>query len=146
MVIHNSTCPVDIVTHDEKGNTVVIVLSPRPYPRLIRDSTDIRKWVVLELIETLKLIKHQCEEPGCTEQGSQCHLLDYGDHSGPAVDVYEYYCPEHATKNGYCWLCGEFWAGNEEFDLEPSHLCPNCKSEVDSESGEVDPEEAGWFE
>jgi hypothetical protein len=98
------------------------------------------------MVEEVKEEKHLCEHEGCDKEAMQCHLLDYGDYTKPAVDVYNYYCPEHATEAGYCWMCGEFWAGNNEFDFEPSHLCPNCKNEVDADTVEVDPEEAGWFE
>ena len=90
--------------------------------------------------------KHICEEPGCLKEGMKCHLVDYGDYLGPAVDVFNFYCTEHATQNGYCWMCGEFWAGNTEFDMEPFHLCPNCKSECEAETIKVDPETAAFFE
>ena len=99
-----------------------------------------------ELEEMIK--PHTCEEPSCNKEAIQCHLLviDRGDFNSISHDEYNYYCPEHATKNGYCWMCGEFWAGNSEFDFNPSHLCPNCKDEVDAEVVELGPEEAGWFE
>jgi hypothetical protein len=92
--------------------------------------------------------KHVCEEPGCDKEGMQCHLLviDRGDFNSISHDEFNYYCAEHATKNGYCWMCGEFWAGNSEFDFNPSHLCPNCRDEVDADVVEVDPEIEGLFE
>lgn len=90
--------------------------------------------------------KHVCEEPGCNQEAMQCHLLDYGDHSGTPVDVFSWYCTEHATKNGFCWMCGEFWQGNSEFDFNTSHLCPNCQNEVDADTCEVDEEYAPFFD
>jgi hypothetical protein len=131
---------------DEKGKDGTVILHSRHYSRLIRNNADLRKWVGLELIETLKLIKHVCEEPDCNIEGIQCHLSYYSFDSKENKEAYSYYCPEHATKNGYCWMCGEFWAGNEEFDLDPSQPCPNCNNEVDAETVELDPEEAWWFE
>lgn len=46
-----------------------------------------------------------------------------------AADVYDYYCAEHCYKNGYCYACGQFWAGSEDFDFSRSHLCSNCRYE-----------------
>lgn len=88
--------------------------------------------------------KHQCEHEGCNSTDTiQCHLVDWqnvGMDNMEARDLYEWLCAKHATEGGYCWMCGEFWAGCEEFDFNLSHLCPNCKCEVDSDSGDYDPE------
>jgi hypothetical protein len=123
----------------------ITILHPRPYERAIKDYNDLKKWVVLELIETLKLIKHACEEPGCNKEAFQCHLSYYSFDSKEDKEEISWYCTEHATKNGYCWMCGEFWEGNEEFDFNSSKLCPNCKNEVDAETVELDAEDAGLF-
>ena len=81
---------------------------------------------------------HRCEHEGCNKTEPEntiiaCHLIDYGDYKVEPKDIYLYYCSEHATEEGFCWCCGEFWAGCEEFDFQPSHLCPNCKDDLDSE-------------
>jgi hypothetical protein len=104
-----------------------------------------RHWLISLWLELHK--KHICEEKGCDKEAMLCHVLvtDPDDFNSFSMNVYNYYCTEHATKNGYCWMCGEFWAGNSEFDFNSSHLCPNCKDEVDAETVKVDEEYAGWF-
>lgn len=90
--------------------------------------------------------KHICEEEVCLKEAIQCHILDYGDFTKPPVDVISWYCPEHAGINGFCYMCGEFWTGNTEFDMDPSHLCCNCRYEVDAETVEVDGDYAAFFD
>ncbi len=69
---------------------------------------------------------HFCEEPRCWSRDTlRCtiHLIKNGE------DEVNYYCTEHASKHGYCWACGEFWAGCESFDFNQMQLCPNCYDE-----------------
>lgn len=54
-----------------------------------------------------------------------------------------YYCAEHAQEHGYCYICGQFWAGVERFDFDPSGLCPNCQDAIAYELGEDDEDEWG---
>ncbi len=63
-------------------------------------------------------------------------------------DTYAYYCSQHATENGYCYGCGEFWAGVETFDFSPSGLCSNCLSAEDDGDFdyESEDEEDEWDE
>ena len=75
--------------------------------------------------------KRICEEKGCKQEGFYCHLSYYDDVKEETVDQGNYYCAEHASLNGYCWGCGEFQAGCENFDSEPSGLCPNCRDDPD---------------
>lgn len=101
-------------------------------------------------------MKNQCQEEGCneTENLVKCRLVmmkgdvplrAYWKIYGPlealriwkelnkngAADTFDYYCAEHCQKNGYCYGCGEFWAGSESFDFSRSGLCSNCQSEVE---------------
>jgi hypothetical protein len=46
------------------------------------------------------------------------------------LDTYEYFCASHCQKNGFCYGCGEFWAGSENFDFGPGY-CSNCASEFE---------------
>lgn len=55
------------------------------------------------------------------------------------VDLYEFYCAEHCQENGYCFACGNFWAGAESFDFGPG-WCSNCASEFE----ESDDEDEYW--
>lgn len=43
-----------------------------------------------------------------------------------------YYCASHCKKNGFCYGCGEFWAGSEFFDFGPGY-CSNCASEFEDD-------------
>jgi len=101
----------------------------------------------------------QCEHEGCTRQDvTECIVIDYRcplDFSvwdyvsmlgpigairhlwrlwrdGSAEWPPEHYCPEHCQLHGFCYGCGQFWAGCERFDFDPSGLCPNCQSELDA--------------
>jgi len=81
---------------------------------------------------------HPCDEPGCERLGMACWLPNL---EGPSVmdEPFGFYCSEHAGKNGFCWSCGQFWAGVEDFDLDPRGLCSNCRDEyTDDEEDEED--------
>lgn len=53
---------------------------------------------------------HSCQEPGCTNSGSECF---YPDSNRPDY----YYCCTHAWKYGFCYGCGEFYGGVEQFEF-----------------------------
>lgn len=106
-------------------------------------------------------MKKQCQEKGCNETQNlvKCRLVmtiedvsplwylrEYGWREAlriwkelykvGAADVYDHYCAEHCQKNGYCYSCGEFWAGSESFDFSRSGLCSNCRSEYEEDYDE----------
>ncbi len=99
----------------------------------------------------------KCSEPGCEQEGIPCrepsgwgrrealrdlkllfrrrdwralvretwHWLRWGD-----VTVITYYCPSHCEQNGFCYLCGQFWSGGDEyFDFGGYGVCSNCQHE-----------------
>lgn len=66
-----------------------------------------------------------CMHDGCEEQGQFVHLWDHDEDRY----IYEYYCAEHAQEHGYCYMCGNFWSGCEDFDFAPSGMCSNCRGE-----------------
>jgi hypothetical protein len=96
---------------------------------------------------------HLCEHPGCdATDTTPCAVVacrsdgypawqlinEYGPLIGTRLSWHlwrrgrvelppEWYCPEHAKQNGYCWGCGQFWSGCETFDFDPGILCPNCR-------------------
>jgi len=82
-----------------------------------------------------------CMHDGCEEIGGLCYLGNY-----EAKEVYEYYCAEHAQEHGYCYMCGQFWAGIEDFDFAPSGMCSNCRDEYldEDEYGGDEAEYDGW--
>lgn len=80
-----------------------------------------------------------CMHDECEEKGTLCYLWD----SEEGRYVYEYYCAEHAHDYGYCYMCGGFWGGCEDFDFAPSKMCSDCRAEYldedyDDEAGYVD--------
>ncbi len=75
---------------------------------------------------------HFCEEPGCWERETiRCRIVVEDERTGHYVDEFNNYCGEHATQNGYCSGCGNFWAGAESFDFSRNGLCSNCKDDPD---------------
>jgi len=83
----------------------------------------------------MKTNKGQCWHKGCTETHVvPCYLPSY---QGP-VDYNHadtWLCPQHCQEEGFCWGCGQFWAGIESFDFSSSGLCENCKDESDADMG-----------
>lgn len=74
---------------------------------------------------------HPCEFEHCDSTSSMLCVVAGVESDGG--DAENWYCPEHARKLGYCWGCGQFWAGIEEFDFNPCGLCPNCKDEFEDD-------------
>jgi hypothetical protein len=89
---------------------------------------------------------HKCEHEGCLANGSVvCHVPDIPDatgktvYDGAGIEIIEHLCADHAYESGYCICCGDFWSGIECFDFDnPSHLCDNCKEQIDSEQCDYD--------
>lgn len=69
-----------------------------------------------------------------------CRLPDWGDEPKRDDRPDFYYCWEHAQRNGFCKLCGEFWGGVESFDFG-SGFCENCADTVRTDFGEDDYED-----
>lgn len=79
---------------------------------------------------------HNCQEPDCTNSGSECF---YPDSDTPD----HYYCCSHASKNGFCYGCGQFYGGVEQFEFPQFYgniegFCPNCSEEIKEEWREAD--------
>lgn len=88
-----------------------------------------------------------CEEEGCEWEGTPCFYPDnpiYGwepksEGEEPVFEPDHYLCAKHAYRAGFCFGCGAFWGGVESFDFDnPSHLCENCRTEVDDEQEDYD--------
>ena len=82
--------------------------------RLVIYKNDIYPYSLLEIFKNFGGLK------------SVIHYLKNG-----WLDTYDYYCAEHCQKNGYCYGCGQFWAGSESFDFSKNGLCSNCKDDPD---------------
>lgn len=103
--------------------------------------TEVRRFAPLEVDARGRLYRPQvrgplCCEWGCNRVGFPCYLPD--DLDTPA----EYRCWKHLEHSGFCFGCGQFWAGIESFDFRRSQLCDNCASQVDDWDDEDDWDEA----
>lgn len=93
----------------------------------------------------LEKMNHPCEHEGCTEANATLPCY-YPDYEGP----YDYdhaslwLCAAHAQEEGFCWGCGQFWAGIESFDFDPAGLCDNCRDEHDSDEERFDDDDLGY--
>ena len=88
------------------------------------------------------MTEQTCQHEGCNRQDTtRCHL-----HLYTGGTIIEYYCAEHCQQHGYCWLCGEFYGGIGSFEYSKSGLCPDCRDQLASESGDGERDEwlADW--
>lgn len=77
-------------------------------------------------------VKYICQEHGCKEEADIYH---YPVHDAGS----EWLCVEHAISAGFCFMCGNFWAGVEAYDFSPIEgVCPNCISEFDDDEWDDD--------
>jgi hypothetical protein len=91
----------------------------------------------------LVTIKHRCEHDGCESFDTiKCRLIGHDE----SKDDTFWYCGEHCHTEGFCWMCGEFWGGCEDFDFSPSGLCSNCRSEAEAEMDEGAEDDFGEFQ
>jgi hypothetical protein len=99
-----------------------------------------------------------CEHPDCQETNvTECTVVSYrGDlpatwhirqygllvglaalwqlwRHGHTELMPNYYCADHAQVHGYCFGCGQFWGGCENFDFDPSGLCEHCKEGINED-------------
>ena len=76
-------------------------------------------------------VKYVCQHFNCKEDADVYHYTE----DSPA----EWLCPEHAGDEGFCYGCGYFLAGTEDFDFSPSKgLCGQCLDHLRHEVGEYD--------
>ena len=68
-----------------------------------------------------------CEHEGCAEQEATGYWYDYDTSKEPDV----YLCYQHVHDGGFCWACGGFWAGVEDFEFDRHGLCSNCRHDPD---------------
>lgn len=82
--------------------------------------------------------QRQCQEPACIEKAIRCVIRAWKKGESDHV---EWYCPEHASKNGYCAGCGIYSAGTDGFDWPTVYgnvpgFCDTCSDEIESDVGE----------
>lgn len=56
-----------------------------------------------------------CEVAGCGQPAVACYLPDTDPVTSEPDGLL---CVEHAFDQGFCWWCGQFWAGVEAFDWD----------------------------
>lgn len=88
-------------------------------------------------------MKKKCEECEKRKNLLECHNSYYNEKKKKVIDCYNTYCMECVQKLGYCYICGEFWAGVGSFDFGPGY-CENCAAEI--EESEPDPEDCFYFD
>jgi hypothetical protein len=72
-----------------------------------------------------------CQEDGCTGEADRYYY--------PDDDAFDVLCVEHAVQAGFCFMCGNFWAGVEAFDFSRiAGVCPNCIHEFDEPEDDDD--------
>lgn len=76
--------------------------------------------------------QHVENEIQCEVEGIPCYM------SWTDVEPHGYYCTDHAHANGFCPMCGLFYAGFESFDFSPTGLCESCQGQVESEFDDED--------
>ena len=75
--------------------------------------------------------KLKCEHEGCQSINTiDCEVEDFD-----TGEKHQFkYCAEHCQEEGFCYCCGGFFGGIEEFDFNnPSGLCGYCKDQIDAE-------------
>lgn len=84
----------------------------------------------------------KCEIEGCENEAITFIL------QGDDVREEEYhYCVIHAHDEGFCYGCGQFWGGIEEFEFcNPSGLCPNCLDQLKAELEEDQDGDCGYYQ
>ena len=84
-----------------------------------------------------------CQVEGCGAPAIPCYLPGNEQPDDPDDTV----CCAHCGEAGYCWGCGTFCAGNEQFDFDPRGLCENCRYDPDLGYEPEDEEDYGvWFD
>ena len=97
-------------------------------------------------MSTIRKSKHQCQHKDCIKTNViPCYLPSY---QGPYdyIQADTWLCPEHCQVEGFCWGCGQFWAGIESFDFSPTGLCENCKEEDSAVMDEIDADSNADYE
>ncbi len=86
------------------------------------------------LLYWIKYNLHICQQDGCWERNAvPCFLPDYDAPDGRTAEPSYYYCTKHCHTQGFCWGCGTFWGGVNDFDFAPSGLCEHCRSEYEDD-------------
>ncbi len=77
-------------------------------------------------------MSERCEQACCEEPGISCLLND-------DEETEFHFCAAHCYQNGFCFGCGNFWGGVEDFEFNnPAHLCSNCRTDPDFEEDAAD--------
>ncbi len=81
----------------------------------------------------VRRVPRRCDEKGCKGVAQVWCFLP-GDYTPEGEEFDGAYCSEHAEQNGFCRMCGQFWAGVESFHFGTYHgYCDNCRYEVERE-------------
>ena len=70
-----------------------------------------------------------CQVEGCENKGIPCVLRWFNDEIGRYQTDVDYFCQDHCFEMGFCYKCGRFWAGVEDFEFSDTRMCPECEAE-----------------
>ena len=134
-------CALD--THDECGCIDAARLSVGLGVNDVATTATIRTTVVttefpgLGHVDVGEETQHvACNEKGCTVLPTiRCVFPDGADGG--------YYCQIHCEGAGFCYVCGQFWAGIDSFDFALPRggikgVCENCTDQIKADAGEYD--------
>lgn len=88
---------------------------------------------------------HICGCEGCDKTVTTACF--YPDNETEEPD--HYYCYDHAFDQGFCYGCGRFYAGIEQFDFPEfwgnvRGYCEDCSDEIKTSCGEYDEDKDGY--
>jgi len=82
------------------------------------------------LLLALRFHLRCCQHENCWKRNAVPCFLEM-QYTGESNKPDYYYCGTHCHQEGFCWSCGQFWAGIENFDFSRSGLCMNCEDAGD---------------
>jgi hypothetical protein len=68
-----------------------------------------------------------CQVEGCENKAIPCFIRWFNEDAGRYQTDVDYFCQEHCFEHGYCYACGRFWGGVEDFDFSTTKMCPECE-------------------
>lgn len=73
------------------------------------------------------IFSRRCQHEGCHNRAFECFC------GHDEIDT-EWFCADHASEHGYCYICGQFWGGVSTFEFNHAGLCENCYDEEDEDN------------
>lgn len=81
----------------------------------------------------------RCQEAGCRQPGRDCYITVLGEDMD---QVQSFFCDSHASANGFCSMCGQFWGGIDSF--EATGVCDHCADQLEQDEDENRDDDERW--